>query len=517
MKDTIYKKVKKFIEEHHMIETGDLVVVGVSGGADSVCLLHLLHRFSKETSYSLVAVHVNHGVRAEASADAAYTRELCERLGVPFVLYEVDMIGYAAAHKLSSEEAGRQLRYRAFEEVMERQWRAQQELQGQQKQLTGKIAVAHNAEDRAETMLFHLFRGTGMKGLASIKPVRDHIIRPVLCLERAEIEAYLAAQGLEYCLDATNETDAYTRNKIRHHIIAYARQEICVGAVAHMSELADMLSETERYLSAQAGRLYETYVEEVASEEAGFDKQDCAKSFLEEIKCGQQPERLRVQGTELLKQDAVMYQRVLLMCMERLTPHRKDITGQHIADIVKFMAGGGSKELSLPYGIKAYKEYGMLILDRNSGRNDNHTLSGGAASKVYTIEPPTEIIVPGGGIFKFTLLENNAQNSEEWQNIRENRYTKRFDYDKISTVVLRTRQPGDYLTIDSALHTKSVKQYMINEKIPKFERDSIYLLADGSHVLWIPGYRISERCKVEESTKRILQVRLRGGRHGRTN
>lgn len=512
MKDTIYEKVRKNIEKHRMIETGDLVIAGVSGGADSVCLLHLLYRLSQELSYSLVAVHVNHGVRADAAADAAYTEKLCKRLGVPFVLYEVDMNGYAAAHKISSEEAGRQLRYRAFEEVIKKYRQGQQAC---------RIAVAHNAEDRAETMLFHLFRGSGIKGLASIQPVRDNVIRPVLCLERAEIEAYLAAQRLEYCVDETNKTDEYTRNKIRHHMISYAREEICAGAVAHMGELADMLSETERYLTAQAMKLYALYVEErridrpEGMEDAEFDKRD----GMENAGAGKpnRVECLRIQGAKLLKEDAVMYRKVLLMCMERLTPHRKDITGQHIADIVRLMAGSGSKELSLPYGIKAYKEYDLLILDRSAGRNGIPITAKKAAPKSYVIEPPMEVVTPDGTVYTFTLLENNTEICAERQNIRENRYTKRFDYDKISTAVLRIRQPGDYLTIDSAFHTKSVKQYMINEKIPKFERDSIYLLADGSHVLWIPGYRVSERCKVEESTKRILQIQLRGGRHGRTN
>ena len=132
--------------------------------------------------------------------------------------------------------------------------------------------------------------------------------------------------------------------------------------------------------------------------------------------------------------------------------------------------------------------------------------------------PPAQVCIPGQGTFTFTIMENDAVFREKQQNIPENRYTKWFDYDKITTsALLRTRRQGDYLTIDTALHTKSVKQYMINEKIPRAQRDRMYLLADGPHVLWIPGYRISQHYKVDESTKRILQVQLRGGFHGRTN
>lgn len=474
--ETTYNKVINFIEKHHMIEADSLVAVGVSGGADSVCLLHILRRLSDKIPFRILAVHVDHGVRAESAEDAAYVERLCQELAIPFYLQKVDMNGYAEEQGLSSEEAGRQLRYAAFEEVLRQQQSAK----------VCKIAVAHNANDRAETMLFHLFRGSGMKGLSSIQPVRGSVIRPLLCLERAEIERYLAEQNLTFCQDSTNEEDKYTRNKIRHHILPYAEKEICSGAVIHMGELADIVSETERYLANQTKRLYEACVEE---------KEGCLS-----IQCGR-----------LLAEDPAMYKRVLLSCMERLTPHRKDVTGQHISDLVNLMTKQGSKELSLPYGIKAYKEYERLLLCQSADGNMNRTDESGAADQAYVIKPPVEIVVPGEGTYAFTLHESNGSFWEK----QENRYTKWLDYDKITTdLLLRTRRRGDYLTIDAALHTQSVKQYMINEKIPKIRRDNMHVLADGAHVLWIPGYRISQRCKVDESTKRILQVQLRGGNHG---
>ena len=488
MSDNTYNKVTNFINKHRMIEANDLIAVGVSGGADSLCLLHLLWRMSEEMSCRLIAVHIDHGVRAESAQDAAYVEWLCRKMDIPFFLKEVDMTGYARKHGLSSEEAGRQLRYAAYEEAL-KQYRPGDE--------NCKIAVAHNANDRAETMLFHIFRGSGMRGIRSIQPVREQVIRPILCLERGEIEQYLAEYNLEYRTDCTNDGDEYTRNRIRHHILPYAEQQICSGAVAHMGELADILAETEDYLTKQTERIYEICVKEVPADDG--------------------KESLCVTCPQLLSEDSVIYKRVLLVCMERLTPYRKDITGQHIADLVALMEKPGSKELSLPYGIKAYKEYDKLFLCRSA----DYTVcqgNGERADKSYAIEPPMEICMPGGEMYIFSLLENKVDFCEKEQNFPENRYTKWFDYDKITTaLVLRTRQQGDYLTIDAALHTKSVKQYMIDEKIPKMQRDSMYILADGSHILWIPGYRISERYKVDKSTKRILQVQLRGGYYGRTN
>ena len=245
MTEMTYNKVTNFINKYQMLEAGDLVAVGVSGGADSVCLLHLLRRVSGEIPCTLLAVHVDHGVRPEAAKDAAYVEQLCRKMEIPFYLQKVDMNGYAKEHGLSPEEAGRQLRYAAFEEALKEYRREGQAC---------KIAVAHNANDRAETMLFHIFRGSGIRGLRSIRPVREHVIRPILCLEREEIERYLAENHLEYCQDSTNEEDEYTRNKIRHHILPYAEREVCSGAVAHMGELADILAETEHYLEGQTRR-----------------------------------------------------------------------------------------------------------------------------------------------------------------------------------------------------------------------------------------------------------------------
>ena len=499
MAENIYDKAINYIDRYHMINDKDTVIAGVSGGADSVCMLHILWRLSKVRPFRLLAVHVDHGIRAESAADAAYVEKLCGELGIPFYLHKADMNGYAAANKLSAEEAGRQIRYEAFDEV-----RRQQD-----PDRPVKIAVAHNANDRAETMLFHLFRGSGIRGLASIRPVRESVIRPVLCLERVQIERYLMQHGLAFCHDSTNESDDYSRNRIRHHILPYAEAEICHGAVGHMSDLADILSEAEEYLTKQAVQIYG-----VSVEESGFETPAPSRTPAGEAAVSAAEKSLCIACKRLLAEDAAIYKRVLLLCLERFSPHRKDITGRHIAELVTLMADTGSKELSLPYGITARKEYDRLFLYRERPDGSDAAGAAGEPSDEYPVRPPAQICVPQTGTFTFTLLENNGAFQQIEQNIPENRYTKWFDYDKITTaLLLRTREKGDYLTIDAALHTKSVKQYMINEKIPEKQRDRMYLLADGPHIMWIPGYRISQGYKVDESTKRILQVQLRGGKY----
>lgn len=459
-----------------MISDGDVVAAGVSGGADSVCLLIMLWELLKEMSFSLLAVHVHHGVREDADKDAEYVRQLCGKLSIPFILKKVNMKEYAEANGLSPEEAGRRLRYQAFEETA-----AEAAVE-----CSYKIAVAHNSNDKAETLLFNLFRGSGLKGLGSIRPVREKIIRPLLCLDRAEIEAYLAGKRITFCIDGTNDEDTYTRNRIRHHIIPFAEENICRNVISHLNGAADILAETEAFVQKQTALAYAKCVTDRIWEEQILD--------------------LNVFHTE----DPYMQKMILLRCMERLTSHRKDITKEHIEALLKIASGSGSKEMSLPYGLKAYKEYDKLIIYCGTKAPGQRTGGKKAELLPISISVPGEAVVPGLGVLSFQYLGGDEFFYKKGQIIPEKTYTKWFDCDKITrALLLRTRKTGDYLIINNNLQKKSIKEYMINEKIPKVQRDSVYLLADGPHVLWIPGYRISQYYKVDENTKRILQVQLK--------
>ncbi|MDE7284453.1 MAG: tRNA lysidine(34) synthetase TilS [Lachnospiraceae bacterium] len=467
--EDIYVRVKQYIEENKMISEGDTIVTGVSGGADSVCLLVILWELKKEMDFKLAAVHVHHGVREDAGLDADYTRQLCGKLEIPFFLKKVDMKGYAKENGLSPEEAGRRLRYQAFEEI------AEQTAAG----CSYKIAVAHNNNDRAETLLFNLFRGSGLKGLGSIRPVREQVIRPLLCLDRAEIETYLSKKNIEFCIDSTNNEDAYARNRIRHHIIPLAEEQICRNITSHLGDTADILAETEAFVQKQTESAYKRCIIGTVENELALN--------------------LNIFRAE----DSYLQKTLLLKCMEQLTPHRKDITKEHIEALLKLTGKDGCKEISLPYGLKAYKEYDRLIIRSKLDMPEYPPIS---------IPIPGEVTVPELGVLTFKYLSREELFYKKGQIIPEKTYTKWFDCDKITTtLLLRTRQAGDYLTINAAMQKKTVKEYMVNEKIPKMQRERIYLLADGAHILWIPGYRISQYYKVDENTKRILQVQLRGG------
>ncbi len=483
MNQGTYEKVKEYVDQYHMIAPGDTVVAGVSGGADSVCLFLMLCQMAKEKGFPLVAVHVNHGIREEAPKDAAYVKELCGGRGIPFVLFEEDVKAYAKREHLSEEEAGRRVRYRALEETLVKYGMGK----------GGKIAVAHNANDRAETMLFHLFRGTGLTGAGGIKPVRGNVIRPLLCIEREEIEKYLGKEGISFCIDRTNLEDTYTRNRIRNHILPFAEKEICKRAVAHMCGAADLFLAADGYIRRQAGMA-------------------CGRCIMEKSQ-----DKIVLDIKKLEDEDPFMRKQILLQCLENLTEGRKDITSLHIEELVRLLQKQGNKRLSMPYGLKAEKEYGYLILCLKGRDGYGDEASCPLEINVGLPENPGQILeldIPGLGTAELTVLSKEKipsfyNNSEI---ISRKTYTKWLDYDKITkSLIFRTRKMGDYLTINEKLSKKKLKNYMIEEKIPKDKRGSLYLLADGSHIVWVPGYRISEYYKITKDTKLILKVQIRGG------
>ncbi len=455
-------KVLEYVKKYRMIESEDTIVAGISGGADSVCLLFILLEIRRRIPFFLRAVHINHGIRPDAARDACYVRELCARQNIPFFLVEENVRQKAREHRRSEEEEGRILRYEAFERVL-----------GAQK---GRIAVAHNSNDRAETMLFHLFRGTGLGGMSGIPPVNGKIIRPLLCLTRNEIEFWLKEQNISFCLDSTNASDDYTRNRIRHHILPYAEEEICHGAVSHMNQAADQLLMAEDFLRKQTD----------------FAMERC-------LQTKDAPDRVLIHIPSFLKEDEFLRGRILLNALRLASESRKDITSVHINSTEAFLRGTGSGEIHLPYGLTVYRKYDLGIIQR--GREISPPCAG---PEVFEISIPSRLVLPGLGRVEFTVFKRDYS-----QIFPQKTYTKWFDYDKItSVVVFRTRQAGDYLTINRSLGRKSLQDYFVNQKIPRQERPHIYLLAENSHVIWIPGFRISEYYKVDENTKTILQVRF---------
>ena len=483
--DHTEKKVLDYITENHMLDTGDKVVIGVSGGADSVCLLFVLCHLQDLLGFSLDVVHVNHGIRQEAVEDGRYVERLCGELGLPFTLKEDDVPALAREWGVSEEEAGRKVRYQAFE-------------QRRREIGADKIAVAHHAGDQAETVLFHLLRGSGITGLCGIRPVNGILVRPLLFLERPEIEAYLQRQGAAYQTDATNASDAYVRNRIRHHMIEYAEREIMPGCTRSIFRAAELLAETERYLEEQTARARERCVRPAAFSEAADGYCLDVQAF-----CGEHP---------------AIGRRLLLALCQELSPNHQDIGAVHVRALMDLALGRGNREAVLPYGIRGRRSYDVLRLERQAVKSPEE--KEGQTWKRVDI-PPGEllqgarcVVLPGVGELMFQLLspeEMSDRLPDMRKKIPQKQYTKWFDYDKIKALLsLRTRETGDFITIrgPGGLIHKKVKDYLLGEKVPREQRAQVPLLAEGSHVIWILGRRISEYYKVSENSKHILQVRL---------
>ncbi len=499
-------KVSTYIEKYHMLSAGDTVAAGVSGGADSVCLLFVLSALQKKIPFRLMVVHVNHKIRNEAGEDAAYVQKLCESLQVPFFLYEKDVEQIARREGISTEEAGRNIRYEAFREVLTKYASAESKAPEAEVMETGtlsrnvgghlKIAVAHHKNDRAETVLFHLFRGTGPVGLEGIRPTREdkdgiEVIRPLLDVSRTEIEAYLKELQVGWCEDATNGEDDYCRNRIRHNILPYAEEQIAPGAVSNICRAADLLQEMNDFVGQEMKKAWQDCARENGAAEEKHICFDCEK---------------------FSRYHSFLQKNMLLYALEQLTPHRKDMGAVHVDYLLSLFQRPVNREISLPYGLIAGREYDSVVI-RNGKNTGIQTYAGMQPGTSVPVDLPKpgegekEVFLPDGNSVIFSII-----NCEKSINIPQNRYTKWFDYDKIEkSLVLRTRQKGDFLTIDDRFSRKSIQDYMVNEKIPRAIREEMPLLCEENHVLWVPGYRISSFYKINENTKYILQVQLRGG------
>lgn len=478
-------KVRNYLKQIYQTQPGDVIVIGVSGGADSVCLLCVLWQIFADTDVSLHVVHVNHNIREDALKDQQFVEALCHDWKIPFHCYSVQAGAYAKEHRISEEEAGRQLRYQAFEDTLRELVPPERENpEGIDRQVgRGLIAVAHTMEDNAETMLLNLFRGTGLKGLGGIPARRENIIRPLLCVRRNEIEAWLTAQQIGWCEDSTNQTDEYVRNRIRHKILPVAENEINDKAVLHMNQTAMQLTMAEDYLSKVVGQAWEDCIREL---EDGY--------------------LLRAEKALLLH--PYLRQRLMLELMERTMGTAKDIGRVHVTQLEELLRMPCGKQMHLAYGMTAVRTgEGILVrrYDPSTERNQEKRLENDPERLLKEGIPLNRdglTKIEGYGSFSARLFEK--RNFEE---IPKETYTKWIDYDKIkNTVLLRTRRTGDNLTIDASGHTQKLKTYLVNEKIPAGERDRLLLLADGQHIIWIPGHRFSHAYYVTGQTKNILEI-----------
>lgn len=466
--DVFFQKVYDTIKQQKMFKDGDRLLLGVSGGPDSMCLLHVMETLSESMVITLGVVHVHHGLRGiDADADQALVESYCRERGIACKTFKADINALAREWGLSQEEAGRRYRYEVFE---------------QQARIlnSSKIVVAHHGDDVAETFLMNLFRGTGLRGLCGIPRQRGQIIRPLLGVSRKEIEGYLERHHIPFRLDLTNQETDHTRNKIRLEVLPYVAREINPRAAEKIRHTADALLEAEVYIEAQVQKAYDRLVH-------------------------QEKDGLSVDIKALLEEAPVIQKRVLLQMIGHLNGGLRDTYRVHLEALLALLEKDTGKTLDLAEGLRAEKTYNRLVLSKGKDKPPMAI----AAELAVQIPGHYPLILPWGeGVL---TLEKRPYNEKENQIIPKNIYTKWFDYDKIKFgLSVRGRLTGDFMVIDQAGHTKTIKRLFIDQKFPKEQREQQLMLADGSHILWIFGNRISEAYKVTKDTKQILIAEIRG-------
>ncbi len=524
--DSLTDRIEEWLIREKLTDSGDVIVVGFSGGGDSVCLLSVLNEIADRLNFSLTALHVHHGLRGKsADEDADFCRCFCEERGIPFRIVHVDVRALANERGQSVEEAARQERYRILEEERVR---------------TGArwIVVAHHREDNAETVLANLFRGAGMKGLSGMEAigVSTRILRPFLGAEqagvsRSEIQDYLRRHDLTWRTDETNDEDTCTRNRIRHHILGYADAEINSQSAAHICQSAALVSQADQYLDRQARKWLEGNGQHsgdrgiIIDAAAAREEDEILQTYIirAAIRKCRLPAGSRDYRTDRAGEDTARDRTAGCDTQIRVTGAAAgnaltDISHRHIEAVLLLLrdhAGAAAfRRCDLGSGLSAVRSYNKLWIGYENDMPEGWNACTDSPDLLPGEDCSEEIPLPSVGGERiqvrfhgvtFILQAFDRTAPDEGKKFPVNRYTKWMDYDKIQTTfVFRARRSGDWFYLPDG-KKKSVKSYMIDAKIPASQRDRVILMAQGSHALLV-GDRMSEAVKITADTERILRI-----------
>jgi len=452
------EKVKRYIDQNKLIQPGNSVIAAVSGGPDSMALLHMLQRLRPELDICLVVAHLNHGLRPEADAEEIFVKDYCAEAGIACYTRTLNVGEIAAQEGKSTEEAGRDSRYDFFRQLSN-------ELGG------ALIATAHHQDDRAEGVLLNLIRGTGIKGLRGIMPVNGLVIRPLLVLTRDDIIAYLKENDIPYCIDNSNYDPVYLRNRVRLGLLPYLQREFNPGIVKGLNQLAELAAQENDWIDRHCDKCW------------GYIALENDGGVI-----------LRVPNLSELH--IAMQRRIII----RALAHFGGEAGWGMDDVAYVQTlldqAGSSKAIQLKKGVKVKKVY-----------NELH----------FTIEEDTtapfnyEVPVPGTLFIKETgqTLEFSIEDSDTG---KREVHEILLDYDKLigEKLVVRSRQPGDYFHPAGMSGGKKLKEYFIDIKLPYDERDRIPVLAEGNgDILAVIGFRVAQSAAISPDTKRVLVIKAR--------
>lgn len=458
------ERVWETVCKYKLIEEGDNIILGLSGGPDSMALLYILMSIRKKIEFNIVLAHVNHGVRGEdALKDEMFVKRVSESLNLQYYSKRGDMIGLAKEKNISQEEAGRELRYGFFRDVIKKLGK-------------GKIAVAHNRKDQAETLIMRIIRGTGIDGLKGMDFKTEDIIRPILDINRWEIEKYIEDSSIETVLDKTNLETIYTRNKIRIELIPYIEDNFNPNIVDSLFRLSENARVDSEFLEKYTSDRYEKLSKRSKNDTIYF-KYDLFKDEVESIK-----------------------KRMIRKAIGDLKGNLQGIEEVHIASVIDlFTRRETGKMINLPDGILANVSYNDLIIKKISDKTKTVGVQKICKAKLELGEN-----IFGENEFRINV-EIFDKKDIDYKEISRNR--KYFDYNKIvGDLFIRGRESGDSFIPYGMKGSKKLKDYFIDEKIPRDIRENIPLIVDEKNIVWVIGYRTSESYKVESNTKIVLRL-----------
>lgn len=516
MKLESYHEMKAFCGQNHLLDSSDRVLVAFSGGADSVYLARALLDLSREWNFTVELIHVNHQIRGgEAERDEAFCKNFAKEHNVRIHVCRGDVPKMVQEQKCSLEEAARIYRYQCIEETAEQH--------GFQ-----KVAVAHHQDDQAETVLFQMLRGSGVRGMGGMRPRNGRYIRPLLFLRHDQIVRELGQIGQGWCEDSTNQEADCSRNQIRLNILPVLEESVNHRASEHLARTAAQMQEMQAFLEEElAKRLPELVVDFSQMEKNKF--------------AGCKELRARIRELEMIPK--VLQREFAHWMITRTAGRQKDITSRHTEALLALAAGESGKRISLPYGLVAGRDYDILWIRRRypeetplAGLNAGKTMkpaemtegaditeeTGGEGEAVNVLpcwqperKEPKSLVLTGlnGREIKLFLQRKNFSRAFEdnERKIPKNNCTKWFDYAKINGMLeFRHPEKGDFLWLDEqGDRKKPLNRLLIDRHVPREDRRKIWILAEGSHVLWIPEFdRVSAGYYVSDRTEEILCIKM---------
>ncbi|MBP9038191.1 MAG: tRNA lysidine(34) synthetase TilS [Candidatus Syntrophosphaera sp.] len=443
-------KLRNYIREKNLFSAEVKLLLGVSGGSDSIALLYLFSLLRSEIDITLLAVHINHQLRGEESeADAVLVRDICQKLGVPLIVRKINLTD-------KSENQARQKRFEAFQQVLD----AYQ---------FDYIVTGHHSNDQTETMLLNLFRGAGLSGLAGLRPRSGKVLHPLLCFSKKELQDLLVEAQIPWREDSSNQELNYRRNWIRHKLLPLLEQEINPQISTSLGTQAEIFADAEDMILKRM------------------------KSLLKKVVLEQDNQKVILSLSALKHFSKLEQYYIIREVIAEISGSRRDFFAHNFENIINLYSAEGSKKVSLNNGIEAVKEYDKLIIKFSEESQP--------IPEPIVVEEDRSRVVWGDYRFSFKVLKvlPNCFSRDP--------LTVYIDADKIKyPFVIRSRKPGDRFIPFGMKQMVKLKDFLINCKVSKYERDYIPIFDDGEKIFWVTGKRLDQRVAIDDNSTRFLHI-----------